>query len=253
MSVLVLLSLFLAVSDTTRLLDPPKALVQSITGPIQLGLYQIANDARRQLGFVFLARRASQEKAALEQQLAQVLSENAQLRKKMSELQAFSAQRDALSPSNFNLLPARPLGLATYLYIDRGETDGVKVGQVVVFRDTMLGRVVSAGPKKSAVQLLTDPNSHLAAFSQSSDGGKARGVLSGQFESEMLLDKILHQEPVMVGDLVYSEGSEVDIPRGLVLGTVSQVVNQDNQLFKQAKVRPVFDVTNLDLVFVVIN
>jgi rod shape-determining protein MreC len=100
--------------------------------------------------------------------------------------------------------------------------------------------------------LLTDPDSNIAAFAGPGDK-RAKGILSGQFESDMLMDKILHEEQINVGDLVYSEGTEMDIPRGLVLGQVREVLNNDNGVFKQAKIKSVFDISDLDLVFVITN
>ncbi len=67
----------------------------------------------------------------------------------------------------------------------------------------------------------------------------------------MLLDKVLHQEVVSEKDLVYSEGTEGKFPRGLILGQVTQVFERENEIFKQAKVKPVFGIGDLDLVFVI--
>ena len=83
--------------------------------------------------------------------------------------------------------------------------------------------------------------------------GKAKGILMGQFGSEMLLDKILHQEPIEAGNLVYSEGLERNLPRGLIMGKVTAVLENKTQVFKQAKVLPEFNIGDLDLVFVVQN
>lgn len=249
---LILISFFLILFDNASLFNLPKSFIQSVTSPIQYGLYKSASAVGKQLSFIFLVRRSAQEKRALEEQLAQVLSENAQLRKKLAESQSFLAQQSALNSQNFNLVVARPIGISRNLYIDKGRDDGLKVKQAVIYKDNLIGRIVAIEPKKSAVMLLTDPDSHLAAFSES-ESGKARGVLSGQFGSEMLFDKILHEEKIKEGDLVYSEGSEVEIPRGLVLGLVSQVLNKDNGIFKQASVKGVFDVTSLDLVFIITN
>jgi rod shape-determining protein MreC len=250
--ILILISVFLLLLDNTWVLNFPKTAVQTVTSPIQYGLYRSSLGIGKQLNTFFLIRKSVQEKQALEEQLAVVLSENADLRKRLAEREAFATQEAALSPQNFNLLPVHPIGISRYLYIDKGSDDGLKAKEVVIYKDNMIGRIVSVDPKKSAVLLLTDPDSHLAAFSESTEG-KAKGALAGQFGSEMLMDKILHEEQIKEGDLVYSEGSEVEIPRGLVLGQVSQVLNKDNGVFKQAQVKPVFDVTSLDLVFVITN
>lgn len=249
---LLFLSAFLLIFDRSQLLSFPKTLVQSVTSPIQFGLYKTSLEISKQFGFIFWSRQTAQEKKALQEQLAIVLSENANLRKRLAETQAFATQQSVLNPQNFTLVAARPVGISRYLYLDKGSDEGLRVGQVVIYKDSLLGRISSTDPHKSAVMPLTDPDSHLAAFSESTEG-KAKGVLSGQFGSEMLLDKILHEEKIKIGELVYSEGSEVEIPRGLVLGQVSEVLNKDNEVFKQAKVKPVFEITSLDLVFVITN
>lgn len=249
---LILLSGFLILFDSANFLNFPKSLVQSVTSPIQYGLYKSANTFGKQFSFIFMVRRTAQEKKALEEQLATVLSENANLRKKLAETQAFAGQQQALNPQTFKWVEARPIGISRYLFLDKGSDDGLKNNQTVVYKDTIIGKIISADPKKSAVLLTSDPDSKIAAFSSSNEG-KAKGVLVGEYGSEMKLDKILHQEPIKVGDLVYSEGSEIEIPRGLVLGQVSELLSQDNEIFKQARVKPIFNVTDLDLVFVIVN
>ncbi len=247
---LTLISLSFMVLDFFQLLSLPKGVLQQVTIPIQYGLYRSSQGATRQFEFVLQARQAAQENKAKSEQMAQILSENANLRKKLAEAQSFLEQDKVLSDQAFNLVPARPFGFSRFLLIDKGADDGFKVGQAVIFKDNFIGLVKEVDPKRSKVIMGSDPDSRISAFSQSEEG-RAKGILIGQFGSEMMLDKILHEEPVKVGDLVYSEGQEVDIPRGLVLGQVSEVIQKDNEIFKQAKVKPVFDIADLEVVFVV--
>lgn len=250
--VLLLLSIALILSDNFGLLNPVKGALQVVTLPIQYGLYKSSKVVANQFGFIILSRRASQENKALTEQLALVLSENANLRRKLAETEGFLEQQKSLDPQQFSLLAARPVGKSRYMALDKGSDDGVKVGQAVVYKDNFLGRVKEVTPKKAMVMLSADPDSKISAFVNNKNG-KAKGVLIGQFGSEILLDKILHQEPIEENDLVYSEGTEEQIPRGLILGRVSQVSVRDNEVFKQAKVRPVFETGDLDIVFVVTN
>lgn len=236
--------------DIFQMLSLPKGVLQQVTIPIQYGLYKSYSNVARQFEFVLQARQSAQENKAKSEQMAQILSENAELRQKLAEAQSFLDQKQALSDQTFNLVPARPIGLSRFLDIDKGSDDGIKAGQAVVFKDNFIGRIKEIDPKKSRVILGSDPDSQVSAFSQS-DEGKARGILVGEFGSEMVLDKILHEESIKVGDLVYSEGQEVEVPRGLILGQVSEVIQKDNEVFKQAKVKPVFEIGDLELVFVV--
>lgn len=249
---LIFLSLILFTLDIFNLLNFPKQIVSYITNPISFGIYNTNRNIGKQFYFIFQARFAAQENKALKEQVGQLLSENANLRKNIAEVEAELTQEKHLDPNTYNLLPARLIGLSRYLKIDKGATDGVKVGQAVVFEDNFIGKIVSVSPGASNVELLTDPDSKVAAFSQDKEG-RAKGVLVGQFGTEILMDKILHEETIAVGNLVYSEGLEGFLPRGLILGKVTGVLERENEVFKQAKVSPIFDIRDLELVFVILE
>lgn len=245
-----ILSLMIFIFDNFGFLNYPKQLLQNLTVPIQFGLYKNSKNIGNQLNFVIEARKASLENLALKKQMAQVLAENATLQKKLLENETLVDQYNKLNPQTFDLLPARVLGSERYLIIDKGSSDGVLENQAVVYEDNYLGKIKNVTPKTSQVILVTDPESKIAVFSQNSEG-RARGILQGQFGSELLMDKILHEEKINVGDLVYSEGTEGNLPKGLVMGKVTQVLERSNEIFKQAKVEPIFKVIDLDLVFII--
>lgn len=250
--ILIFLSLVVFVLDSINLLNLPKQLIYYVTNPISFGIYNTNRNIGKQFHFVFQARFAAQENKALKEQVGKILSENAELRKKLAETESFVSQEKHLDPGTYNLLPARPIGLGRYLKIDKGATAGIKVGQAAVFENNFVGKVVIVSPTVSNIELLSDPDSKISAFSQNKEG-KAKGVLIGQFGTDILMDKILHEEKVAQGDLVYSEGLEGFLPRGLILGRVVEVLERENEVFKQAKVQPVFDVRDLELVFVVLE
>ncbi|MBU1000355.1 rod shape-determining protein MreC [Patescibacteria group bacterium] len=248
--ILLFFSLTFLVLDKINLLNLPKQLAFYITNPISFGIYDTNRNVGKQFYFVFQARFAAQENKALKEQVGQLLSENANLRKKIAETEAQLSQEKHLDPDTYNLLPTRLIGLSRYLKINKGSLSGVKMGQAVVFKNNFIGKIVLVSPSASSVELLTDPDSKVAAFSQNKEG-QAKGVLFGQFGTEILMDKILHEEKIAQGDLVYSEGLEGFLPRGLILGEVIEVLERENEVFKQAKVTPVFDIRDLDLVFVI--
>ncbi len=247
-------ALFLAVSDNFGFIDTPKKMLQIATVPVQYGIYKTGLSLGKQFEFFSSARYAVYENKILRERLASIISENSSLKKKIAEMGGMLQQQNYLNPTTFNLIPARPLGFVSsrYLLIDKGISDGLKNGESVVFKDNLLGLIVEASSKQARVLLLSDPDSKIGAFAANKNG-KAKGVLIGQFGSEALLDKILHTEPLSTGDLVYSEGSENSMPRGLILGTINEIIDQPNEVFKQAKVKPLIEITNLDIVFVIGN
>lgn len=249
---LIFFTLLILASDFTHLLDLPKKGAFYITNPISFSLYKLNKDVSKQFEFIFNMRQAAQQNLALQEQIGKLLSENADLRKKLSETESLLSQEKHIDPRTYNLLPARPIGLAKYLKIDKGSNDGIKMGQAVIVNDNYVGRIIQVSPKASSIQMLSDPDSKVAAFSINKEG-KGKGILIGQFGTEILMDKILHEEIVEVGDLVYSEGTEGFLPRGLILGRITQVQGLENELFKQAKVEPVFDIRDIELVFIIID
>lgn len=247
---LILISLAIAGLDNIHFLTFPKTLFSYIINPISFGFYQTKQQVSEQIFFLTSARTAAKENKALKEQLGYLLSENASIRTKLAEVESLLQQETSINPATYNLIPARPVGLDRFLFIDKGSSSGVKLGQAVLFKDSYVGQVVRVTERGAAIRLSTDPDTKLSAFS-AGGAGKAKGVLLGQYGSDMLLDKILHQEPIEIGNLVYSEGLELFLPRGLVLGTVVEVEKKETAVFKSAKVAPVFDVGDLDLVFVI--
>lgn len=246
------ISMLVLIFDLLSLLTFPKIGLSYLTNPISFGLYTTSQKLSRQFYFVFQARFAAQENRALKEQMSKLISENARLRKKLAETQSLLSQDKYLDPATYNLIPARPIGIGRYLKVDKGTLAGIKLNQAVVFNDNFIGRIIQISPTTASVQLTFDPDSKVAAFSQGLEG-KAKGVLIGQFGTDSLMDKILHEEKINVGDLVYSEGTEGFLPRGLILGRVIEVLEQPSQVFKQAKVTPNFDIKDLELVFVIVE
>lgn len=250
---LVLISLFLTLLDFTGLLKFPKSLVQNLTIPIQYGFYKSAQTLGGQFGFIFVIRKAALENRALRLQLGELMAENASLRQKLTETESLVDQYNKLNPKTFDQLPARVVGSGgRYLVLDRGSDSGVVLSQVVVYKDSYIGKVSQVSSKVSQVLLAADPDSKIAVFSQNNEG-RAKGILAGQFGSELLMDKILHQEKIQNGDLVYSEGSEGQLPRGLIMGRVTEVLERQNEVFKQAKIEQLFKTADLSIVFIIKN
>lgn len=249
-SFLVFFSLLIFLFDILSFLNFPKTLAQSLTIPIQYGLYQGGKTIGNQFGFIISARTSSKENKALKTQMANLLVENSKLRKDAENDDILLNTYNRLNPKTFNLLPSRILGISRYLTIDQGSNNGISVGQVVVYKDNFVGQIKLVSPKTSQILLSEDPDSKIAVFSQN-DEGRAKGILFGVFGSKLLMDKILHEENIKVGDLVYSDGTEGKIPRGLLMGKVTKILEKQNEIFKQAEVEPIFESQNLDIVFII--
>jgi len=128
--------------------------------------------------------------------------------------------------------------------IDKGEEEGVAQGDLVIVKNIFIGKIAKGSPKKSLVVLPLDPDSKIPAKTN-----RAKGILTGEFQAQLLLKEVLHEETLQEGDLVLTTG-EGDLEANLVLGEVEDVFKNEKELFQEAKVKPLLDLSKLETVFI---
>ncbi|MFA5946785.1 MAG: rod shape-determining protein MreC [Patescibacteria group bacterium] len=133
-------------------------------------------------------------------------------------------------------LPEDPLRVV----IDRGRADGVKEGSVVVVgQGVVLGTIKSIDEHSSLVTLLTGIESKVPAAII----GKKRtiGLAEGRNGAVMNINFIPRDADVARGDVVTTSGLNGNIPEGLLLGTVTEVIDLPSAPFKSALLEPFAD------------
>jgi rod shape-determining protein MreC len=140
-------------------------------------------------------------------------------------------------------------GSSSVVVVSTGSDSGVKVGDLVVLGNYLVGKVSGVESARSSVRLISDPSFSAAALDQDSPD-RARGVVRGVSSRELQMEKILQKERVSSGDLVVSSGIDGKIPRGLILGEVTETVSSEGGILKEARMRLLFDPTKLEEVFV---
>lgn len=241
-------------ADIIGITSPLRQVFNVLTTPFQRALYlggqRIAGEAS-----LFIELRSALQKAnALERQYQQTLAQFSYLSNVSKENEILKRQFAHSQTDSSKLLPAKVIGLSRYLLISGGSNDGVKVGQVVILENSLIGRVVEVDAKSARVMLPTDSESKIT-ISVSEGERNPKGVLVGDFGVSMHLEKILPEEKIEVGDFVLTAGNFGEdfgffYPKGLLVGRISKVNKADNQLFQEAEVEPIFDYHDLNLVFV---
>lgn len=136
-----------------------------------------------------------------------------------------------------------------YVTISVGALQGVKVGMPVVSNGPgLVGRVARVYPRTARVQLLTDPESAVAALLQTS---RVTGLLVGKPDGTLRMEYIPQEENISVGDMVLTSGLGGVMPKGLVIGQVAEVQQMDYALFQTAIVRPAVDFSRMEVVLVI--
>lgn len=132
--------------------------------------------------------------------------------------------------------------------IDKGTTSGIAVGMPVTSSAGVIGQVSEVGPTSATVRLITDESSGVSAMVQSS---RAQGQLVGSADGSVRLTLIRTDQQVSVGDMVITSGLGGVYPKGLPIGTVSNVTRSNGSLYYDVTVEPLSSASALENVLVV--
>lgn len=185
---------------------------------------------------------------ALEQMLltereehARVLDELAQRGQLAETLQGF--QRLPLAMSARILRAHDAAAARRSLLIDRGEADGVEVGQAVAQGRVLVGVVQHVEAHAARVQLLTDAYTRLAVAVRTADGVRATAWMRGGADDDVPLRNLRAADDlrVHVGDPVLTSHDDGLVPAGLIVGYVTRASDDDGDGVLDVRVHPLFD------------
>ena len=137
--------------------------------------------------------------------------------------------------------------LSRSVYIDKGESDGIKPDMAVITAEGIVGKVLRVYRSTSQVLLIDDQTSGVGAIL---DKTRLQGILRGTPAGEMVLEKVMSDEAVPAGEMVLTSGGDGIFPKGLLVGRVTKVA-PGNELFLNIRVRPAADLSKLEEVLVV--
>ena len=147
-----------------------------------------------------------------------------------------------------------PSGILKTIVIGAGSDQGVKVDQVVLSEQGVVGRVSEAGSNYAKVLLVTDSSSSVSALVQTS---RASGIVRGQYGDALVMEWILQSDPVKPGDVIVTAGLGIGnelrslYPKGLVIGTVVDVTKAEVSAYQRAVVAPAVDLRKLENVLII--
>jgi rod shape-determining protein MreC len=193
---------------------------------------------------------------------ARLERDNAQLRARLSDDAEIRQQNDTLrkqlgfsSQTPGRLLPATVIGyqpdsFRQFITINQGRDQGVKEGMAVVSEGSLVGRITDVTSTTAKVFLVTDPNFRLSAFDQAT---RATGTIHGQIGMGLIMDKIAQTDQIAAGDTIITSGLGGDVAKGIIIGQVESVSQQETGVFQTAQVVSALKFSRLELVFVVVQ
>ena len=152
------------------------------------------------------------------------------------------------------------------LVINKGSLAGIRRNFPVVLREGVVGRIQSVTATQALVELITDRRHRFPALVQRT---RERAVVGGNEEGlrltapdrgmvygtgrELQLNRVRMLADVQPGDRVVTSGLSGIFPKGLLVGTITNVYRERHDLFQSADIEPVVDFNKIEWVFVILR
>jgi rod shape-determining protein MreC len=226
-----------------RLFAPLEAVLRSVASPIADAVTNYSD-----------VRALTEENEQLRSETERLNAEIARLREdatQREQLERLLNVRNNLKDQQFvaaKVFARDPSNLRQAIAIDRGSSDGLKKGMPVLTEgNALVGTVTRVEDDHAWITLVTDVDSGVSATILES---RAQGVVSGGYNRRMKMDFVGQDSGVRQGDTVITSGVGGSYPPGLVIGRVTGVGGERQDIFRSVTVEPLASLSKLETVLV---
>ncbi len=239
--------------------SPVTGFTGMIITPIQKGMNRLGSFLSGFSDNMTDAAALREENVKLQEQVDTLTAENSKLVLNKEELDRLQDLLDLKEQyTDYDTVGAHVISKGsgnwfTTFTIDKGTNDGIQVDCNVLAGAGLCGIVTDVGPNWSRIRAITDDNSNVSAMvSTTSDTCIIAGNLQLLDEGTLSLVKLTDDNNhVHVGDkVVTSNISEKFLP-GILIGYISELNNDANNLTKSGTVNPAVDFRHLQEVLVI--
>lgn len=231
--------------------------VSKIVTPIQNGITMLKNKMSGNDAFFI--------------DVANLKKENEELKAKISELEQTQRELEVIKAENTTLkeymnltekyssyktVPAYIIekDISNYsktIIINVGKKEGIEVNMTVIADAGLVGHVISVTDNTAKVETIIDSASSVSAtVSTTREGIICRGVIDS---NNLKAINIPTDASLVVGDNVETSGMGGIYPKGILIGTIKNVINTKNTTDRYAVIKPAVDFETLETVLVITN
>lgn len=225
-----------------------------ISEPIQRVLWdagdKISDFFEAVAGIQNFKRENEELKLRIQELLAQLVS--------LKELEKENEQlREALNiglGKEFNLALAQVIGKdisQDFILINKGAEDGISEGlPVISHQKVLVGKISEVYKNFSQITLISNKS---ISFDGKIVGKEILGQVLGRGDLKIGFDLVPVEKEIQKGDLVETSALGGIFPKGILVGEISELKTSDIQSFYEAKISPLFDLGELEMVFVILS
>ncbi|MCR5716022.1 MAG: rod shape-determining protein MreC [Lachnospiraceae bacterium] len=229
--------------------------------PFQKGITEVGSAISDRLEQFTQIQNLLEENKALQAQVDELTTENTNLQQDKFELSELRELYDLNQQySDYEMVGAKIISkdagnwYHTFV-IDKGSDDGIQIDMNVIAGSGLVGRVISVGSNWAKVNAIINDNTQVSGMVLStSDNLIVSGDLENFENGVIAFNKLVDSEAkVVVGDkIVTSNISDKYLP-GILIGYISTLNTDSNNLTKSGYLTPAVDFTHLNEVLVILQ
>lgn len=238
---------------------PVRNLAGSLVLPFQNGISSAGNWLLDQTSGLRDANSLSQENARLQEQLEHLTEQNTILLQQVSELERLQQLYELdQSYAEYDKVAAQviakdPGNWYSTFTINRGSSDGIQEDMNVISGGGLVGIVTKVGSHWATVRSIIDDSSNVSAMTGSTLDhcmvtGDLRMIDQGKLNFIQLTDE---EGRVQAGDKIVTSDVSEKFLKGILIGYISDVENDSNNLTRHGTIVPVVDFKHIQEVLVI--
>jgi len=253
--IILILLLFLSNVESNKLSFLESA-ASSIVNPVQ----RVFNDLKNKI----------EGNSAYFSNMDNIMAENEELKARNSELETLVRELEVIKAENttlqeymnltqkyaeYDTIPAYVISkdvsnLSSTLVLNVGAQDGIEKDMTVIADKGLVGYVVSVADKTCKVQVIIDSASTVScSMSTSNESIICKGTLDN--DQVLRATYIPTDAEVIQGDSIYTSGVGGIYPKGIIIGTIKEIITTSNITDRYAVVEPAVDFSKVDTVLII--
>jgi len=241
-------------------LKPMEVIMNRGINPVMSLVYKTSSFIRIKYGEQTSKINLQEKVNELEEEVNKLMVKNAELSGLEAENKALREHLNFLSVKKYHYVMSNVISRTDLsdigdrtetIIIDKGLIDGLYAGLPVLDSEgAVVGKIAEVKEDLAKVFLVNNKNCKLAATILNQQ--KTNGIAEGELGLTIKMNFIPQTENIKNGDIIVTSGLEKSIPRGLVIGKVSQINKESNELWQNATIEPMFDPNELIIVSVLL-
>lgn len=242
--------------------EPIRTICNYVFVPMQKGLDYVGESISINSDDTKSKEQLIAENAQLQEQIDELSTQLTNTRLQQSELDTLRELYDLdQTYADYKTTGAHVIGKGTSNWfntftIDKGSKDGIKVDMNVIAGSGLVGIVTDVGKNYAVVRAIIDDTSNVSGMILSNnDNCIVSGNLKSMTESNMITFSNLEdsEDKVSTGDSVVTSNISDKYLPGLLIGYVTDITEDNNNLTKSGEITPVVDFKHLQDVLVIMQ